>query len=328
MIISHRAICGRRSAHPASRLSKPRLYLTDLFTISYSRFFRCRKTSALLPLCVLATLLVLNRNTNAQEGGSIVTPGSPSDTPTDLVAVVIANQKRMESELDVYERVQKIEFRKTGSDVTPFEIKVWRIFPAGPALNKIPLSSAGEPLSPQGYRAELEKLARYLAWVIQQGPAQREAYAKAEHKRKERSDLIASTRHAFIFTRIGEESRGDRTLVKYSMVPNPNFKPILRNTIIFSKISGLIWIDERSGELARIEGTVTEDLSIAMFLAKVYQGSHFMQERYELEPGLWFPTFEQYDFDGRKYLLPFSIHERTFYSGYKRVGPPAEALKL
>ncbi len=53
-----------------------------------------------------------------------------------------------------------------------------------------------------------------------------------------------------------------------------------------------------------------------------------MQERYELAPGLWFPTFEQYDFDGRKFLLPFSIHERTFYSNYKKVGPPAEAIEL
>ena len=53
-----------------------------------------------------------------------------------------------------------------------------------------------------------------------------------------------------------------------------------------------------------------------------------MQERYEIAPGLWLPTYEQYDFDGRKFLLSFSIHERTFYSEYRKVGPPAEAVKL
>ncbi len=144
-----------------------------------------------------------------------------------------------------------------------------------PALNKIPLSPTAEPLSPQSYRFELEKLIKYLAWVNQQGSAQREAYARAERKKKDRDDLLESTHEAFIFTRIGTEPRGDRTLVKYSMVPNPNFKPQVRNAIIFSKVSGFLWIDEQSGELARIEGSVMEDISIAMFLARVYKGQPF-----------------------------------------------------
>ncbi len=53
-----------------------------------------------------------------------------------------------------------------------------------------------------------------------------------------------------------------------------------------------------------------------------------MQERYEFFPGVWFPSYEQYDFDGRKFLVPFSIHERTFYSNYKKVGPPSEAITV
>ena len=51
-----------------------------------------------------------------------------------------------------------------------------------------------------------------------------------------------------------------------------------------------------------------------------------MQENYEMVPGLWLPSFSQYDFDGRKLFSSFSIHERTFYSSYRYVGPPKEAL--
>ncbi len=247
---------------------------------------------------------------------------------TDGIARVIANQKLMESNLDLFERTQKIEIRKLGTEATPPEVKVLRLFPCGAAVTKLPLSTAGEPISPQSYRADLEKLAKYLAWIVQEGSAQREAYAKAEHKRKERFDLIDSTQDAFLFTRDGTDQRGDRTLVKYLLKPNPAFKPTTRNAMIFSKVSGIVWIDEQSGELAKIEGSVTEDISIAMFLAKVYKGSHFMQERYEFFPGVWFPSYEQYDFDGRKFLLPFSIHERTFYSNYKKVGPPSEAITV
>ncbi len=282
---------------------------------------------ALSILLVACSLLSVSSHSVGQE---VVTSAdsSPTAAGTDAFARVIANQKIMESNLDLYERIQRVEIHKSDSGASALETKVWRVFPCGAAVTKIPLSLKGEPLTPLSYRAELEKLAKYLAWVVQEGAPQREAYAKMEHKRKERNELIASTQDAFLFTRIGIEPRGDQMLVKYSMRPNPAFKPSTRNAIIFSKVSGVVWIEEHSGELAKVEGSVTEDISIAMFLAKVYKGSHFMQERYEFFPGIWFPSYEQYDFDGRKFLLPFSIHERTFYSAYKRVGAPAESIAL
>jgi len=70
---------------------------------------------------------------------------------------------------------------------------------------------------------------------------------------------------------------------------------------MFSKVRGYLWIDEDAAQLARAELEVTDDISIGGFLAKVYKGSHLVQERYEISPGLWFPTYSQYDFDGRVY---------------------------
>jgi hypothetical protein len=253
-------------------------------------------------------------------------PAINPESQSDLFGRVIANQKRMEVTLDEYERTEKVEVRKTGSDAKPSEVRVWRRFPAGPAITKLPISVDGTPVNSELYREDLEKLEKYLVWAAQGGPAQQEAYAKAQRKRKERHDLIATTHDAFVFSRVGEEKRGEQTLAKYAMIPNPKYKATTRNAIIFSKVRGTVWIDEKSGELARIEGSVMEDISISLFLAKVYKGSHFMQERYEMASGQWFPTYEQYDFDGRKFVVPFSMHERTFYSDYKRVGPPKEAV--
>ncbi len=129
-----------------------------------------------------------------------------------------------------------------------------------------------------------------------------------------------------MFTFLSTEQRGERTLSKYRMDPNPAFKPTSRFTSIFPKVRGFVWVDEASGELARIEGEVTEDISVGLFLGKIYKGSHFMQERYEFQPGLCLASFSQYDFDGRKLFSGFSVHERTFYSNYRYIGPPKEAL--
>jgi hypothetical protein len=255
-------------------------------------------------------------------------PTAPSGGSSELFHRVISNQKKNETELGGYEFTQRVEKRRTAADPDPFETKVWRVFPAGAGTNKIALSTDGSPLSAESYRNDLEKLEKYLAWVAQDGPAQKEAYAKTEHKRKERYDLIEATHQAFQFTFEGKESRGDRTLLRYTMTPNPDYKPTSRATTLFTKVRGTIWIDEESSQMAKVEGTVTDDVSLALLLAKVYKGSHFMEERYEIAPGVWEPTYDQYDFDGRKFWVPFSIHEKTVSTNYKRVGPPKESVEL
>jgi len=132
---------------------------------------------------------------------------------------------------------------------------------------------------------------------------------------------------ALLFTFIAREERGECMLEEYRVVPNPAYHATSRATAIFAKVRGYVWIDEDAAQLARAEIEVTEDISIGGFLAKIYKGSHLMQERYEMAPGLWFATYSQYDFDGRRLFVSFGIHERTFYSQYRRIGPPKEALQ-
>jgi hypothetical protein len=254
-------------------------------------------------------------------------PAAPVQS-SDLFARVIARQKKSEADLDEFERVQRVESRKPGNDSSAADSRVLLLFPNGTGLNKLPLTADGKPADSSAYRSELERLEKYLVWVLQDGPAQREAFAKANKRRNERFELIEATHGAFTFTWEGRELRGGRQLLRYSMTPRKDYKPTSRMTTLFTKVRGSIWIDEETSQLAKIDGQVTDDISLALFLAKVNKGSHFMQERYEIAPGVWAPTFEQYDFDGRKFLVPFSIHERTFYSSYKRVGPPQESLAL
>ena len=246
--------------------------------------------------------------------------------PSKLLDRVITNQKKDEAALDLYERLERMETRKNASDPAPASVKIARVIPSGTGMDKIPVNADGHPSDAEAYRARLESLERALALIVNSSRSQRDALEKYAKKRKDQNDLIDRTRNAFLFTFIAREPRGDRTLAKYEMAPNPAFKPTTRFTTIFTKVHGFVWIDEDAGELARVEGDVTEDISIGLFLGKIYKASHFMQERYEVLPGLWQPTFSQYDFDGRKFFSGFSMHERTFYSNYRYIGPPKEAI--
>jgi len=241
---------------------------------------------------------------------------------------VIANQKNNEQALDIYERVERLEVRKNANDAQPSDVRISRVVPAGTGVDHIALGPDGRPADAAAYRADLEKLERALVWASSSGRAQRDAYEKIAKKQRERNEILDATRTGFLYTFISRELRAGRTLAKYQLQPNPAFKATSRTTSIFSKVRAIAWIDEDSGQIARVEVEVVEDISFGLFLGKIYKGSHFMQERYEVAPGVWLASFLQYDFDGRKFFLPISVHDRTFYSDYRRIGPPKEALAL
>jgi len=241
---------------------------------------------------------------------------------------VITNTEQDEQALEVYERIERSETRKNAHDPQPSEVKITRVVPAGTGVDRIPLGPDAQPVDVAAYRAELEKLETALVWASSTGRAQRDAYEKAAKKQKENMAILEATRTGFLYTFVSRELRGGRRLAKYRLDPNPAFKPTSRATSIFSKIRGFAWIDEESAHIARAEVEVTEDISFGLFLGKIYKGSHFMQERYEFAPGIWLASFFEYDFDGRKFFLPISMHQRTFYSNYRRIGPPKEALSL
>jgi hypothetical protein len=255
-------------------------------------------------------------------------PVPPPQTESERLALlerVIANQKKNDEAQSTCERLERLETRK-GPAGTPPEVKISRAVPAGTGVDRIPVGPDGKPVDPAAYRADLEKLERALVWAAEDGRAQHDAYEKMAKKQKDRADLIEATRTAFLFSFIAREPRGDRMLAKYRMEPNPAYKATSRSTAMFAKVRGFVWIDEAVAQLARVEVEVTDDISVGGFLAKVYKGSHLMQERYEMLPGIWLASYSQYDFDGRRLFVSFAVHERTFYSQYRRIGPPKEAL--
>ncbi len=265
--------------------------------------------------------------TLAQEA-AVPSPPQTDAEKTALLDLVLVNEKKGDEAMNLYERIERVELLKNVGDPQPGDIKVSRVFPAGTGVDHIPIGTDGKPVDLVAYHSDLVKLEHALSWAADDGHAQNDAYDKIAKKLKERDDLIDATRTAFLYTFVSTEMRAGRVLYKYTMEPNPAYKATSRTTAIFAKVRGFVWIDPEAGQLARVEGEVTGDITVGLFLAKVYKGSHFMQERYEMLTGLWMPSFSQYDFDGRKLFSSISIHERTFYSQYRRIGPPKEALAV
>jgi hypothetical protein len=285
------------------------------------------RARSLILLAGLGLLPVVAAISMAQNAATPPPPQTEAEK-TALLDLVLVNEKKGDEAMNLYERVERVELLKNAGDPQTGDVKVSRVIPAGTGVDHIPIGPDGKPADFDAYHAELVKLEKALSWAGEDGHAQRDAYDKIAKKLKERDDLIDATRTAFLYTFVSTETRAGRVLYKYTMEPNPAYKATSRTTAIFAKVRGFVWIDPEAGQLARVEGEVTGDITVGLFLAKVYKGSHFMQDRYEMLPGLWMPSFSQYDFDGRKLFSAISIHERTFYSQYRRIGPPKEALAM
>jgi hypothetical protein len=115
-------------------------------------------------------------------------------------------------------------------------------------------------------------------------------------------------------------------LPKYRMVPNPAFKPPTRLTSVFPKVRGFVWIDEAAGELARIEGEVTEALPSACFSGKSTRADISCTSAANFCPGCGCPAFRSTIstvancFPGSLYKSALSIQN------YRYIGSPKEAL--
>jgi len=254
---------------------------------------------------------------------------APSEAEQNaLLDRVVANLKQNDAALDLYERIERLEIRRHPGDAQPAEVRVFRIVPSGTGNYRIALGPEGQPADPAAYRASLENLLKVLEWATQSGRPQRDAFEKFARRKKDRNVIIEATRSAFLFTYLAREPRAGRLLAKFRLDPNPAYKPVSRATAIFAKVRGTVWVDEASAQLVRVEGEVISDISIGLFLAKVYKGSHFLQERSEVAPGVWLASYTEYDFDGRKFFSSVAIHERTFATRYRRIGSPSEALPL
>jgi len=175
--------------------------------------------------------------------------------------------------MDLYERVERVETRKNPATPTLRWVKVSRVIPSGTGMYKIAVGDDGKPRDATSYRASLEGLARALAQLVNDSRSQRDAWRSTQRGRRIATTSSMPRTNAFLFALVSTEQRGDHTLSKYKMDPNPAFRPQRASLPSFPKVRGFVWIEESSGELARIEGDVTEDISVGLFLGKIYKGS-------------------------------------------------------
>jgi hypothetical protein len=181
----------------------------------------------------------------------------------------------------------------------------------------------GQPLTAEKERQENEKTQKRIA-ELQKRQAKKEAKeekAKEEGKSDEKDEpgIEVFLRACQFVNPRRERFRGQDVLV-FDFEPNPEFKPHKLEEKVVQKLAGVVWIDEKAHDVARLEAYFVGDVKIAGgLLANVWKGTSFVFEQAFVNNEVWLPTYEEVHVGVRVLLVKgFKINEVTRYSDYKK----------
>jgi hypothetical protein len=182
----------------------------------------------------------------------------------------------------------------------------------------------GKPLSEQEEKKENEKAKKRIE-QLQRHEAKKEAKEeKNEEEGKEEKDndepgIEVFLRACQFVNPRHERFRGQDVLV-FDFEPNPEFKPHSLEERVVQKLAGVVWIDDKSLEVARLEAHFVADAKIAGgLLANVQKGTSLAFEQGFINNEVWLPTYAEAYVGVRVLLLKgLKVSAVTRYSDYKK----------
>jgi hypothetical protein len=183
----------------------------------------------------------------------------------------------------------------------------------------------GKPLSDEEQKKEIERVTKEVERL--QKDAEKKDQ-KDEKKKDEGKDPDADDDEVSMETFLRacqfvnprrERFRGADVLV-FDFEPNPEFKARSLIEKIIQKLGGVIWIDEKALDVARLDAFFVSDVRIAGgLLADVQKGTRIILEQEFVNGEVWLPTYQSVHVDLRLLLVKgFHVDETTRYADYRK----------
>jgi hypothetical protein len=239
-----------------------------------------------------------------------------------------ANQKAIDKIKENYagtREEEETEYDKTGK-VTKNERKEYTFFYLNGDEVSTLVKKDGKPLSEQDQKKENEKTQKEIQDIQKREEKKEAKEEKAreqgkEEKQKDDDDVDIET-----FLRVSqfvnprrERFRGQDVLV-FDFEPNPEYKAHKLVEKVVQKLAGVVWIDEKAHDVARLEAYFTGDFRFAGgLLANLQRGTSFVFEQAFLNEEVWLPTYMEAHIGARVLLVKgFKVNAVTRYSDYKK----------
>ena len=200
------------------------------------------------------------------------------------------------------------------------------------------IAKDGKPLSEAQQAKENEKTRKYIEDLQKREAKKDQKEEKAREEGKEEKDQddpgIESFLRACQFVNPRRERFRGQDVLVFDFEGNPEYKPRKMVEKIAQQLAGVVWIDERQHQVARLEAYFVKDFRFfGGLLANLQKGTSFIFEQAFINNEVWLPTYGEAHVAVRILLKGFRVNEITRYSDYQRfnvntlanIGEPKDA---
>jgi hypothetical protein len=217
---------------------------------------------------------------------------------------------------------EESEYDKTGK-ITKRELRESTFFYLNGHEVSTLVKKDGKPLGEEEQRKEAERVKKTIENLQKQETKKeaKEEKAKEEGKEKKDDDVGIETflRACQFVNPRRERFRGQDVLV-FDFEPNPEFKPRKLEEKVVHQLAGVIWIDEKARDVARLEAYFVGDFRFGGgLIANLQKGTSFVFEQAYINNEVWLPTYEEAHIGARVLLVKsIQVNEVTRYSDYRK----------
>jgi hypothetical protein len=155
----------------------------------------------------------------------------------------------------------------------------------------------------------------------QETPAQKSARLKKRADERREREAIMTDAFAVYEPRVaGREVLDGETVLVATLTPRPKVEPKTREGRWMKKFHGRIWVSESDYQIARIDMTALDDLTIGLgIVGRVHEGSRLLFARRKVNGEVWLPAEMRMEASGRTLLFrPFKLDTVTTFSDYRK----------
>lgn len=220
------------------------------------------------------------------------------DIPT-LLKDLQANEDRVEAMLDSYSFTQKVTKRELGKDgnLRETESETTQLsFYKGSRIERViekngrPLSGSDQEKADRDAAKQVEEIEKKIAKEDARKVKQNADGTPSDDNR--RISIAEVLRASKLLNPRRERFRG-RDCVVFDFEPNPAFDMKNAKSMLkfFGKTAGVMWIDEKDKQVARLEAVLYENYNVGGgVLAKLRKGATFMLEKERVGDEIWLPS--------------------------------------
>lgn len=236
--------------------------------------------------------------------------GEPLPDIAKLLTDLQSNEDEVEDLLDQYSFTQRSTRREIGKDgvLRDAESVTYQLsFYKGNRIRRL-IEKNGKPLS-KSEQEDADKDAAKQVEEIEKELARKEKRAQSDSgppsENSRRISIAEVLRASKLLNPRRERFRG-RDVIVFDFEPNPNFdyknaKSMLK---FFGKTAGVMWIDEKDKQVARLEAYLFDSYKVGGgVLAKLKKGASFTLEQERLNDEIWLPSIADINLSVRVMLV-------------------------